>query len=44
MKLIVVVDNLCCKSGLLAEWGYCAHLQSESGEILLDTGGPGHVL
>ena len=25
-------------------WGYCAHLQSESGEILLDTGGPGHVL
>lgn len=44
MKLTVVVDNLCCKSGLLAEWGYCAHLQSESGEILLDTGGPGHVL
>ena len=44
MRLTVVVDNLCCRSGLLAEWGYSAFLESGSKNVLLDTGGPGHVL
>lgn len=46
MELQIIVDNLCSKSGMLAEWGFSAWLtDSESNQnILLDTGGPLHAL
>ena len=44
MRLTVVVDNMCEKSSLLSEWGYAVHLETPHGDILMDTGGPCHVL
>lgn len=44
MRITVVVDNHCSKSGLYAEWGYSAYLETESGNLLLDTAGPMNVL
>lgn len=44
MKLTVVIDNYCAKSGLLAEWGYCGYLETPHGNVMLDTGGTGHIL
>lgn len=44
MKFTVLVDNLCCKTSLLAEWGYAAHLETPEGNLLLDTAGSGHIL
>jgi len=44
MRLTVLVDNMCEKSSLMAEWGYAVHLETPHGNILLDTGGPCHVL
>lgn len=43
MELTVVVDNYCAKSGLLAEWGYSSFLRTSQGNLLLDTGGTGHI-
>lgn len=46
MELQIIVDNLCSKSGMLAEWGFSAWLTDSENEqnILLDTGGPLHAL
>ena len=44
MKFTVVIDNYCAKSGMLAEWGYCSLLETEHGNVMIDTGGTGHVL
>lgn len=44
MKLTVVVDNMTVKQGLLAEWGYSVWLQTQHGNLMLDTGGIAHVL
>lgn len=44
MKLSVVVENMCTRQGLLAEWGLALHLQTENHSLLLDTGGWRHVL
>lgn len=44
MKLTALVDNLCCKTPLLAEWGYAVHLETPHGNLLLDTAGSGHIL
>lgn len=44
MQLTVVVENQTCSQQLLAEWGYCAWLESDERVILLDTGGIQHTL
>ena len=44
MKFTVVIDNYCAKSGMLAEWGYCSLLETDYGNVMIDTGGTGHVL
>ena len=44
MKFTVVIDNYCAKSGMLAEWGYCSLLETDNGNVMIDTGGTGHVL
>ena len=44
MKFTVVIDNYCAKSGMLAERGYCSLLETDNGNVMIDTGGTGHVL
>ncbi|HIU17674.1 MAG TPA: MBL fold metallo-hydrolase [Candidatus Avidesulfovibrio excrementigallinarum] len=44
MKCTVLVDNMSCRLHLLAEWGYALHLATSEGDVLLDTGGHGHIL
>ena len=44
MQCKVLVDNMSCQLHLLAEWGYALHLATPSGDMLLDTGGHGHIL
>lgn len=44
MQLTVVVENQTSSQQLLAEWGYCAWLQSDERVVLLDTGGIQHTL
>ena len=44
VRATIVVENMCQQQGLLAEWGYCVHLETPSGNLLWDTGGYLHVL
>lgn len=44
MRLTIVVENHTVSQKLLAEWGYCAWLETEAGVVLLDTGGISHTL
>lgn len=44
MRLTVIVDNLCCRQNLLAEWGYSALLETPEGALMIDTAEHGHVL
>ncbi len=44
MRVTVLVDNLCCRNGLRAEWGYAACLETREGVLLLDTGASGAIL
>ncbi len=44
MQFTVLTDNLCCRNGLRAEWGYAACLETNDGVVLLDTGASGSVL
>ena len=44
MKLTVVVENQTCSQRLLAEWGYCAWLETPEAVVMLDTGGINHTL
>lgn len=44
MQLTVVVENQTSSRRLVAEWSYSASLETDSGVILLDTGGIQHTL
>ena len=44
MKLTVVVENQTSSQRLLAEWGYCAWLETPETVVMLDTGGINHTL
>ena len=44
MQCRILVDNMSCRLHLLAEWGYALHLTTPKGDVLLDTGGHGHIL
>ncbi len=44
MQCRILVDNMSCRLHLLAEWGYAVHLTTPQGDMLLDTGGHGHIL
>ena len=44
MKCTIVVDNLCVRPGLGAEWGYAALLETPRGNLLIDTAEHGATL
>lgn len=44
MKCTVIVDNMCVRPGLMAEWGYAALLTTPHGSLLIDTAGHGASL